>query len=404
MNDDFRITDCSARVILDSRGNTTVEASVKIGNFTGTCGAPSGASTGATEVIPFRNNSPAETVENFYARVRQRLIGFNAFNQSGFDDLLREIDGSENFAEIGGNLSTALSIGCAKAVANKIGIPLYRYAGGNFRAKLPKPLGNVLGGGKHAINGTTIQEFLVSNSSESFLKAIMVNSKIHKRVGKLLSEKLPGQSIGVGDERAWVASISDEDAMDIMKRACTEISSEEKVNVVMGSDLAASNFFDGSSYTYRNHKLSRDQQIDFVKAMVKEKGFTIIEDPMDEEDFDGFSLITSSVGSRALILGDDLYTTNARRIERGIEMHSTNAVLIKVNQIGTLTETWRAVKAATEASMKNIISHRSGETTDDFIAHLSIAFSSSYIKTGTIGGERLAKLNELVRIEEDLKE
>ena len=404
MNDDFRITDCSARVILDSRGNTTVEASVKIGNFTGTCGAPSGASTGATEVIPFRNNSPAETVENFYARVRQRLIGFNAFNQSRFDDLLREIDGSENFAEIGGNLSTALSIGCAKAVANKIGIPLYRYAGGNFRAKLPKPLGNVLGGGKHAINGTTIQEFLVSNSSESFLKAIMVNSKIHKRVGKLLSEKLPGQSIGVGDERAWVASISDEDAMDIMKRACTEISSEEKVNVVMGSDLAASNFFDGSSYTYRNHKLSRDQQIDFVKAMVKEKGFTIIEDPMDEEDFDGFSLITSSVGSRALIIGDDLYTTNARRIEKGIEMHSTNAVLIKVNQIGTLTETWRAVKAATEASMKNVISHRSGETTDDFIAHLSIAFSSSYIKTGTIGGERLAKLNELVRIEEELKE
>ena len=404
MNDDFKITDCSARVILDSRGNTTVEASVRIGNFIGTCGAPSGASTGATEVIPFRNSSPVETVENFYARVRQRLIGFNAFNHSGFDDLLKEIDGSENFVEIGGNLSTALSIACAKAVANKLGIPLYRYAGGNFRAKLPKPLGNVLGGGKHAINGTTIQEFLVSNSSESFLKAIMVNSKIHKRVGKLLSEKLPGQSIGVGDERAWVASISDEDAMEIMKRACNEVSSEEKVNVVMGSDLAASNFFDGSSYTYKNQKLSRDQQIDFVKAMVKEKGFTIIEDPMDENDFDGFSLITSSVGSRALIIGDDLYTTNARRIERGIELHSTNAVLIKVNQIGTLTETWKAVKVATDASMKNVISHRSGETTDDFIAHLSIAFSSSYIKTGTIGGERLAKLNELVRIEEDLKE
>ena len=404
MNTDYNITDCSAKVILDSRGNNTVEATVSIGDFRGTCGAPSGASTGATEVKPFRKDSAVETVDNFYRKVRQRLIGFNAFNQSGFDDLLGEIDGTENFSEIGGNLSTALSIACAKAVSLKLGIPLYRYAGGNFRAKLPKPLGNVLGGGKHAINGTTIQEFLVSNNADSFLKSIMVNAKIHKRVGKLLSEKLPGQSIGVGDERAWVASISDEDAMDILKRACSEVASEEKVNVLMGSDLAASNFYDGSSYEYRDHKLSRDQQIDFVKSMVKEKGFTIIEDPMDENDFEGFSLITSSIGSRAMVIGDDLYTTNSRRIERGIELHSTNAVLIKVNQIGTLTETWKAVKTATEASMKNVISHRSGETTDDFIAHLSIAFSSSYIKTGTIGGERLAKLNELVRIEEDLKE
>ncbi|MHB8360790.1 MAG: phosphopyruvate hydratase [Thermoplasmataceae archaeon] len=403
MNEEYKITDSSARVILDSRGNATVEATVRIGDVCGTCGAPSGASTGATEVIPFRNGSARETVEIFYSKVKQRILGFNAFNQNGFDDLLREIDGSENFSEIGGNLSTALSIACAKAVSRKLDIPLYRYVGGNFRAKLPKPLGNVIGGGKHAINGTTIQEFLVSNNADSFLKAIMVNAKIHKRVGKLLTEKLGGQSIGVGDERAWVASISDEDAMDILKKACNEVSSEESVNVVMGSDLAASNFYDGSSYVYRDHKFSRDQQIDFVKLMVKEKGFTIIEDPMEENDFDGHSLITSSVGSRAMVIGDDIYTTNSRRIERGIELHSTNAVLIKVNQIGTLTETWKAVKTATRASMKNVISHRSGETNDDFIAHLSIAFSSSYIKTGTIGGERLAKLNELVRIEEDLK-
>ncbi|EQD77925.1 phosphopyruvate hydratase, partial [mine drainage metagenome] len=248
MNEEYKITDSSARVILDSRGNATVEATVRIGDMSGTCGAPSGASTGATEVIPFRNGSARETVEIFYSKVKQRILGFNAFNQNGFDDLLREIDGSENFSEIGGNLSTALSIACAKAVSRKLDIPLYRYVGGNFRAKLPKPLGNVIGGGKHAINGTTIQEFLVSNNADSFLKAIMVNAKIHKRVGKLLTEKLGGQSIGVGDERAWVASISDEDAMDILKTACNEVSSEETVNVVSGfRSCRLLNFFDGSS-------------------------------------------------------------------------------------------------------------------------------------------------------------
>ena len=404
MTDNFTIRDARARVILDSRGAQTIETSISVDGCTGVCGAPSGKSMGKTEAKPFRNGSARESVEIFYSKVRERIIGFNAFDQTGFDRLLREIDGTGDFSEIGGNLSTGLSISCAKAVSKKLGIPLYRYAGGNFRAKFPHPLGNVIGGGKHAINGTTMQEFLVTNSESDFMKSMIINTKVHQRIGKLIEGVIPGKALGVGDERAWVASINDDQAMDILKQATSEISHEEKVSTFMAVDMAASSYYENGVYVYKDRKLSRDEQIELVKSMVKERGFTIIEDPMDEEDFEGFSAITEAVGNRSTIIGDDIYTTNTRLIQKGIEMQSSNAVLIKVNQIGTLTEAWDAVKMATAASWKNVISHRSGETTDDFIAHLSVAFGSSHIKCGTIGGERLAKLNEVARIQEELKQ
>ncbi len=404
MENEFEITGVKLRTILDSRGNRTVEAEIELNSgFKGISSAPAGASTGATEVIPFHNGNVKESIDFFNKNLRNSVIGFNALNQSGFDSLLKSMDGTDNFSNLGGNVATALSMAVAKAVANHLNIPLYRYAGGNFRPKLPKPIGNVIGGGKHAINGTTIQEFLVSNDAHSFLEAIEINAMVHKRIGEIAKGIFKDVSIGVGDERAWVLSVDDTKAMEILKQAADEISKKRNVNIVLGMDAAASSFYENGKYVYRKETLSRDQQIDYMINAHREFGFKYIEDPMDETDFEGHGRITEAIGKECLIVGDDLYTTNSKRIREGIAKKATNGVLIKVNQIGTLTDTWDAVKTATEASMKNVISHRSGETTDDFIAHLSVAFSSEYIKSGTIGGERLAKLNELVRIQEDLE-
>ncbi len=401
MADDFEIVASNARIVLDSRGNQTVECDIFTPYSMGRSSAPSGASTGKTEVAAFPKGGAAASLEFFNSKVRRSINGFNALDQKGFDALLGEIDGTENFSAMGGNLSTVLSIACAKAVANGMGIPLYRYVGG-MGVSVPDPLGNVIGGGKHSKNGTTIQEFMVSAQGKTFLESITVNSLVHKRIGEKLQEKLKDQSIGVGDERAWTAPISDDLAIDIVTEAAKEVTSESKVNVRVGSDFAATSFYKNGKYVYRNHTLSKDDQIDFAVSLIKDRGFFLLEDPMEEGDFDGFASITESTGKRGIIVGDDIYTTKASLIRKGIEKKSSNAVLIKVNQVGTLTSTLEAVEVARAAGWKNVISHRSGETTDDFLAHLAVAFRSSLIKSGTIGGERLAKLNELVRIQEDL--
>ncbi len=402
MLSDLKIKDIRLRKVLDSRGRFTAEADIILENGFGRCSAPAGASTGATEVIAFSNKGIDAAIDFFNSSVKSSLVGRNSLDQRGFDAVLVELDGTYNFGTLGGNLATALSVANAKASANALGLPLYSYAGGALANKVPAPLGNVIGGGKHSTNGTTIQEFHVASRAETFLKSIFVNARTHRRIGELLSEKLPDSSIGMGDERAWTAAISDEDAIDILKKAVSEISADSGVKIEMGTDLAATSFYEKGKYIYRNSKKSEDEQIDYVKSLVKEHGFALVEDPLYEDAFEGFAEITKAVGDKCLIVGDDLYTTNTKRIQKGIEEGSTNGVLIKVNQIGTLTATYEAVDLATRAGMKNVISHRSGETTDDFIAHLAVAFSSSYIKSGVIGGERLSKLNELVRIEEDL--
>jgi enolase len=398
----FEIKDVKMRKIIDSRGNYTVEASVILDGSCGVASAPAGASTGATEVLAFPKGGVDSGIEFFHRNVKSSLLGFHAINQIELDSMLKDLDGSGNFSNLGGNLATAISMANAKAVAESLKIPLYRYVGGNLANSIPRPMGNVIGGGKHTRNGTTIQEFLVSSQGKTFLDSAYTNAIVHRRIGQMLSEKFKDQSIGVGDERAWTANISDEEAIDILKEAVKEVSSERKMEIKLGTDFAASSFFENGKYVYKDRKLNQDQQIDYAISMVKEHGFYFLEDPMDEADFEGFARVTAAVKDKAIVVGDDLYTTNAERIKKGIEMKSTNGVLIKVNQIGTLTATYEAVKVATRAGMKNTISHRSGETTDNFIAHLAVAFSSTFIKSGTIGGERLAKLNELARIEEDL--
>ena len=405
MDSRFDIKGTTLRIVLDSRGKDTVEATIQLNSgTTGTCSAPSGASTGATEVKSFRDGNAKESLGFFERNVKQSLKNFNGLNQSGFDKLLKLLDGTEDFSNMGGNVSTALSIALSKAVSKELDIPLYRYVGGNFDMKLPKPIGNVIGGGKHAINGTTFQEFLVSNDSPSFLEAIEINAEVHHRIGEMARKLLKNVSIGLGDEKAWALSVSDQQAMELIQDAAKEVGEERKRKMILGFDAASTSFFEKGKYIYREKKRDQGEQIQYIIDAHKKHGFYFIEDPMEETDFSGFAEITKAIGSSSLIVGDDLYTTNAKRIRKGIEMKSTNGVLIKVNQIGTLTDTWDAVITATNAGMTNVISHRSGETTDNFIAHLSLPFRSEFIKSGTIGGERLAKLNELVRIQEDLAE
>lgn len=395
------ILDLKARKVIDSRGNFTVEVAVFLEFGSGVTSAPSGASTGATEMQAFPKGGPDESLSFFEKNLKHKLVGFNALDQFGLDRLLRETDGSEYLSNMGGNLATAISLANAKAVASALDLPLYRYVGGALSRRMPRPMGNVIGGGRHSKNGTTIQEFLVSTQGETFLESAFINAKTHKRIGELLSEKLTGVSVGVGDERAWTASIDDLEAVEIIKTAVGEMSAQYKRKIYLGTDFAATEYFKDGRYHYKTGVKSRDEQIDFAASFSKDLGFYYIEDPMEDTDFEGFAEVTKKVGDRSVIVGDDLYTTNPERITKGVGLKSTNAVLIKVNQIGTLSDTQEAVRIATEAGMSRTVSHRSGETTDDFIAHLSVAFGAEFIKSGTIGGERLAKLNELIRIEED---
>ncbi|WMT51932.1 MAG: enolase [Ferroplasma sp.] len=399
--EDIEIVDSKITKIFDSRGNPTIEATIFLNYASGTASAPAGASTGKTEVKAYPENDIDKSVDFYNKHIKNSLNGFNAINQEGFDTLLHELDGTDDFSAMGGNLATALSMANAKAVANYLEIPLYRYVGG-LNPAIPRPMGNIIGGGKHSKNGTTIQEFLVSSQGKTFYDSVFYNIMVHRRVGEKLSEKLKGQSVGLGDEKAWTADVSDEEAIEIMKAAAGEISSENKVKIYLGVDFAADSFHENGKYHYKKSIKTRDEQIDYAISLNRDHGFYYIEDPLYDSDFEGFAEITKSIGKNALIVGDDLYTTNASRIQKGIEMKSTNAVLIKVNQIGTLSDTVTSVKLATKNAMDTVVSHRSGETTDDFIASLAVAFNSRFIKTGTIGGERLAKLNEVIRLEEDL--
>ncbi|MCL4453091.1 enolase [Ferroplasma sp.] len=399
--EDIEIVDSKITKIFDSRGNPTIEATIFLNYASGTASAPAGASTGKTEVKAYPASNIDKSVDFYNKHIKNALHGFNAINQGGFDRLLHELDGTDDFSNMGGNLATALSMANAKAVANYLEIPLYRYVGG-LNPAIPRPMGNIIGGGKHSKNGTTIQEFLVSSQGKTFYDSVFYNIMVHRRVGEKLSEKLKGQSVGLGDEKAWTADVSDEEAIEIMKEAAGEISSENKIKIYLGVDFAADSFHENGKYHYKKSIKTRDEQIDYAISLNRDHGFYYIEDPLYDSDFEGFAEITKSIGKNAMIVGDDLYTTNATRIQKGIEMKSTNAVLIKVNQIGTLSDTVTSVKLATKNSMDTVVSHRSGETTDDFIASLAVAFNSRFIKTGTIGGERLAKLNEVIRLEEDL--
>ncbi|MDD1658700.1 MAG: enolase [Methanomicrobiales archaeon] len=386
------------RTILDSRGNPTVEAEVWTENGFGRASAPSGASTGAYEA---KTRPAREAVEDAATRLIPSLIGEDAADQIGFDELLRELDGTPDFSSIGANVAVSLSLANAKAAASARGLELFRYLGGIFVTSTPLPLGNVIGGGAHAPGATEIQEFLVVPTGAADAgEAVFANAAVHRKVKEILSAR--GRTCGKGDEGAWAPEIDDRTAFDVVREAVDAVSDELKISINMGIDVAASQLYGDGRYRYREAERTTEEQIAYMAELIDAYGLVYVEDPLHEDDFAGFADLTRQVNDRCLICGDDLFVTSAERIMTGIEAGSADCVLIKPNQVGTLTETFEAVKLAHRHGMETVMSHRSGETTDDTIAHLATAFGCIFLKCGVVGGERTAKLNELIRIEEIL--
>ena len=389
------------RKVLDSRGNATVEVDL-FAPIRARVGAPSGASTGKHEAQAFPRGGVDEAVRIFHAELGPALKGRDVADQKGLDSWLREDDGTPNFSRIGGNVATAISLANAKAAALAAGQPLFRFLGGRTATTMPFSFGNVIGGGRHAIGGTTIQEYLVVSQGPTIAGNVFANARVHHLLRDTLTKKWPGEPLGRGDEGAWVARLEDEEALALLSDACRAAEKEVGFPVRPGLDLAASEFFRDGKYHYRDRALTTEEQIDFLARLAKDYGVYSYEDPLDEEDFEGLAQLTKEIGKKVVIIGDDIFCTNVDRLRKGISAGSANAILIKPNQIGTLTETRATVETARKAGYHTVVSHRSGETTDDTIAHLAVAFGSLGIKTGTVGGERTAKLNELIRIEEEL--
>jgi len=388
------------RKILDSRGNATVEVDVTAGAVVGRAAAPSGASTGKYEVAAWPSGGVDEGIRLFRREIAAKLEGVDSAEQEEVDRILHAVDGTADFSRIGGNVAVATSLAVVKASAASARKPLYAYLGGD--RTLPFPLGNVIGGGRHAIGGTDIQEFLSLARDPTPSRSVFANARAHRAVAEILTKRLPGEAIGRGDEGAWVAKLTNEEALSVLLEACDRASAETGVPCTPALDMAASEFYRDGTYVYKERTLTPDQQVEYVAGLVESNGLTLVEDPLDQEDFAGYARLTDRVGSACVVVGDDLFATNPERLRRGIREGSANAILIKPNQIGTLTDTRATVALAKEAGYRTVMSHRSGETTDETIAHLAVAFGSFAIKTGAVGGERIAKLNELIRIEESL--
>jgi enolase len=396
-----RIDRISLREILDSRGNRTVEADVltESGGF-GRAAAPSGASTGEYEAV---ERDPTEAIAAARERAVPRLEGAFAGDQREIDELLRAADGTDDFSEIGANSAVALSMAAAKAAADVLGAPLYQHLGGAFRGdNFPVPLGNVIGGGEHAADATHIQEFLaapVGAQAPSVREAVFAYARVHRAVADELESR--GVPAGKGDEGAWAPSIDDSEAFEIMDEVVDEVAEAVGFEIQFGLDVAGAELYEDGAYQYGDEERSPAEQIDYVADLVAEYDLAYVEDPLDENDYEGFAELTERVGDRTLICGDDLFVTNTERLAEGIEMGAGNSILVKPNQIGTLTDAFDAVEMAQHAGYDPVISHRSGETEDATIAHLAVAVDAPFVKTGAVGGERTAKLNELMRIADE---
>ena len=386
------------RKIIDSRGNATVEADIVTNDGFGRAAAPAGASTGTFEAQAWPKNDVNLGISNAKENVIPSLIGISTNEQETFDNTIKDIDGTKNLKNVGGNIAVALSLACAKAAADSKNIPLFEHVSKTKSYSIPAPMSNVLGGGAHAIGGTDIQEYLVTSFDNDVNTAIETNAAVHKEVARILKDKFPNIALGKGDEGAWVAPLENVEALELVTKAIDNVQKETGVEIRTGLDVAASEFYKNGKYVYKEQTLTPEEQVDFMLGLIEEYDLHSVEDPLDQNDFDSWASLTDQTD--ALIIGDDLYVTNSERLKQGVEKKSTNSILIKPNQIGTLTDTLKTVEMAKDSDMATVISHRSGETTDTSIAHLGVAFESHAIKTGIMGGERIAKLNELVRISE----
>ncbi|MEM2167199.1 MAG: enolase C-terminal domain-like protein, partial [Candidatus Bathyarchaeia archaeon] len=371
--------------------------------------APSGASKGKAEAIAYPPGGVDEAIRKVEELIAPELIGMNADDQEEIDNLLREVDGTKNFANIGGNTAYAVSLAAADAAANSYNMPLFQYLGGYFACQLPYPLGNVLGGGRHALGkAPDIQEFLVLPvGAPNFMAAAEANVRVHRKVRDILAKVDPYFTGGKGDEGAWAPTLTNEKALEVVVRACEEVSSEVGFECRVGLDVASSSLWDPEKqrYIYVNEGVERDsgEQLEYILSLISKYRLIYVEDPFHEEDFESFRELTSKVRG-CLICGDDLFVTSEERLKVGIEKGAGNAIIIKVNQVGTLTDTWRTIRLAKENNYVPIVSHRSGETTSFHIAHIAVGLGCPIIKTGVVGGERIAKINELIYIEEILGE
>jgi enolase len=393
------ICEVQLRKILDSRGNSTVEADIYTETGFGRAAAPSGASTGLYEA---KVVEPDVAIEYALKNLVPSLIGEDSRDQISIDGILRDVDGTGDFSTIGANIAVAVSLANARAAASSLGMELFQYLGGAFVPTLPLPIGNVIGGGAHAENATEIQEFLVvATGASGPTEAVFSNAAVHRKIRELLKEQ--GKSCGKGDEGAWAPHVTDAEAFELVNEAVSTVSDDLDISIRLGLDMAASQLWhEDGTYHYRDKTRTTEEQIAYVCELVDRYDLIYVEDPLHEEDFSGFADLTTQVGDRCLVCGDDLFVTSSSRIVQGIEQGSANCVLIKPNQVGTLSDTFEAIHLAHSSGMDTVMSHRSGETTDMTIAHLATAFRCIFLKSGVVGGERTAKLNELIRIEEQI--
>ncbi|MGF7118213.1 phosphopyruvate hydratase [Methanobacterium oryzae] len=402
------IEDMNIEKILDSRGNPTVEVSILTENGFGRAAAPSGASTGVREVTSFPEKG-IDAIDEIEETISREIIGIYADEINTIDALLKELDGTDNLSRLGGNIIVAVSMAAAKAAASSYNLPLYSFLGGNMKKEIPYPLGNMINGGAHAgKNAPDIQEFLVVPiGAKNITEAVFANSNVHKRIGELIKAKDSTFTGGKGDEGGWAPNLTNEEALSIQARACEEVSDETGVKVRPSMDVASSSLWDSSKekYIYEREGVERDtsEQIDFIEGIIDTYNMFFMEDPLHEADFEAFAELTKRVGNKCLICGDDIFVTDAEILQEGINRGAANSIIIKPNQIGTLTDTYETVTLAKDNGYVPVVSHRSGETTDETIAHLAVAFSCPLIKTGALGGERIAKLNELIRIEKSME-
>jgi enolase len=401
------IEDIIARKVFNNRGEETVEVDIITTSGFGRVAAPAGKSRGKAEVVYYPQGGVEQAVKKVEELITPEIVGLGADCQEEIDKTLHDIDGSKDFRAIGGNTAFAISLANAEAAANSSGLLLFQYLGGHVAHELPYPLGNTISGGQHTQGKSPdLQEFLVlSHGAESFLEAATANILVHRKVGETLvkKDKLFGE--GKSDEGAWVANVGNMEALEVLAEACEEVGAETGFECGVGIDVASSSMWNGKNrtYNYQREKKTRDsgEQLEFILELIRKYHLVYVEDAFHEEDFASFAELTKKAKS-CLICGDDLFTTNSERLSRGIKMHAANAVIIKVNQVGTLTDAWETIEMAKRNGYVPVMSHRSGDTCDWHIAHLALAFKCPIIKTGVVEGSRIAKINELIRIEEFL--
>ena len=401
-----KIIDIKAREILDSRGNPTIETEVFTENTSAIASVPSGASTGSKEALELRDNDNnryhgkgvLKAVKNVNTTIKEKLLGLEVSNQELIDKTMIELDGTDNKSNLGANAILSVSLACLKASAKENNKELYEYVGNTY--SMPYPMMNILNGGAHADNKLDFQEFMIIPNSKEFNERIRMGSEIFHSLKKVLKDK--GYNTNVGDEGGFAPNLSsNKEALDYIIEAIKLSNYKPGEDVYIALDVAASEFYDSNTDTYRleDKNITRDELLDYYGDLISKYPIISIEDPFDENDYDGFKAITAKYGDKVQIVGDDLFVTNEKLLRIGIEEKLANAIIIKFNQIGTVTESLNTIKLAKENGFKTIISHRSGETDDTFIADLSVGLDLKQIKTGSLSRvDRVSKYNRLMKI------